>query len=235
MKRAIITGASKGIGRAISYLLAKNGFLVGALARSKEILSNMREDDNRIMPIICDVTDEKGMKAAVDDFMKAHDTIEALINCAGYARHKPFTQYSVEDWKTHIDVNLNGMFLAIRYVLPYMLKQGYGDIVNISSMSGKLGHPGGSAYCASKHAVHGFSKSILAEVREKGIRVTTIYPGSTDTGMLKENIKNLDARAAIKVEDIAVAVLHVLNSPKHVIYEEINLTPAKSVIVNTIR
>ncbi len=235
MKRSIITGASKGIGRAVSSLLAQNGFLVGALARSEEILNRMHEKDKNIIPLICDVTDEKGMKAVIERYVREYDKIDVLINCAGHAKHKPFIEYSIKEWKTHIDVNLNGTFLAIHFVLPYMLKQGQGNIVNISSMSGKLGHPGGAAYCASKHALNGLSRSILAEIREKGIRLTTIYPGSTDTEMLRENIKNLDAKAAIKVEDIAAAVLHVINSPEHVIYEELNLTPSKSVIVNTVR
>ncbi len=235
MKRAIITGASKGMGKAISYLLAKNGFLVGALARSEKILNEMHEDDHNIIPLICDVTDDKEMKTVFGNYVKKYEKIDVLINCAGYAKHKPFIEYSIKEWKTHIEVNLNGTFLAIHFALPYMLKQGRGNIVNISSMSGKLGHPGGSAYCASKHAVNGFSRSVLAEVREKGIRITTIYPGSTDTEMLRKNVKNLDPTAAITVEDIAAAVLHVLNSPEHVIYEEINFTPTKSVVVNTIR
>ena len=126
-----------------------------------------------------------------------------------------------------MSTNLRGVFLTTRAVLPGMRPLGSGDIVNIASLAGRNGFVGGTAYCASKHAVLGFSKALMAEVRKDGIRVIAICPGSVDTGMLVDqpNLKSNLARA-LQPQDVAETVLHALRLPRQAMLSEIDIRPS---------
>ncbi|HOF41799.1 MAG TPA: SDR family NAD(P)-dependent oxidoreductase [Candidatus Hydrogenedentes bacterium] len=183
--KVIVTGASKGIGRGIATVLAREGFQVGALARSSELLDELRVEIEAANGVchsaVCDLRDPQATEHAIGTLQRQLGGLDALINNAGLVVRKNAFDLSMEEWHALIDTNIHGLFYATRAVLPGMREQRRGHIINISSISGKMPLPGGSAYAATKFAVTGFSLSLLQEVREYGIKVTVVYPGSVDS------------------------------------------------------
>jgi 3-oxoacyl-[acyl-carrier protein] reductase len=183
--KVIVTGASRGIGRGIATYLAMDGLEVGLLARSKELLEDVRqsieEQGGTCFAAACDLRDHDQTQLAVAALADGLGGVDALINNAGVVIRKNVLDISVEEWRAMIETNVNGVFYATRAVLPHLVDSRQGHIINISSISGKVPLPGGSGYAASKFAVTGFSQSLFQELREFGIKVTTIYPGSVDS------------------------------------------------------
>src|SRR5262249_52270649 len=162
---AVITGASSGIGRATALALAGKGLRLSLLARSENDLSEVaKEAGNRggrgVQYYVCDVRDEAAVDRAVAWTLDQFGSIDILINSAGLSLNGAVDGYSVEDWRTVIETNLTGTFLACRAVMPAMKRQGGGQIINISSGAGRNGIKEMSAYCASKFGVIGFTESL---------------------------------------------------------------------------
>ena len=226
--KVIITGASKGIGRGIATELAREGFGVGLLARSTDDLASLCQELGKHAISChyarCDIRDAAMVHSAVDTLVKALGGIDALINNAGLVIRKSVYDISAEEWHALIDTNVNGLFYATRAVLPHMKKQQRGHIINISSISGKVPLPGGSAYAASKYAVTGFSQSMFQEVRDDGINVSTIYPGSVDSASHRHDA---DADAAWKVqpEEVGQLCAHILRYPAGTCISEAEIRP----------
>ncbi|MEK7795642.1 MAG: SDR family NAD(P)-dependent oxidoreductase, partial [Candidatus Hydrogenedentota bacterium] len=184
--RVIVTGASRGIGRGIAVVLAREGFQIGLVARAQEKLEEtaglVRKAGGEPHIAACDLTDPDAVDRSFDTLFDAMGGIDALINNAGVVIRKSVYEISVTEWQSMVNTNLNGLFYATRAVLTRMRAQQSGHIINVSSISGKVPLAGGSGYAATKFAVNGFSQSLREEIRDDGIKVTTIFPGSVDSG-----------------------------------------------------
>lgn len=227
---ALVTGATEGIGRAIAFALGRAGHRVGICARTagkvEETLAALAAQGIEAAGIAADVGNERDVHAAVSHVTDRLGAVETLVNNAGVGILKPFEDLTVEDWDRTMATNLRSLFLVTREVLPGMRQRRRGAIVNIASLAGRNGFVGGTAYTASKHAVLGFSKSLMAEVRKDDIRVIAICPGSVDTPlmhsqtMLKPNLPK-----ALQPEDIAETVLATLALPTRALVSELDIRP----------
>jgi 3-oxoacyl-[acyl-carrier protein] reductase len=189
-KVAIVTGGSRGIGKAIAIALAKKGYNVVICSRNEYELNKTKEEiekfNVKVLAIKCDVRYYKQVKNLVKKTIEKFGRIDILVNNAGVALKKNVVDMSEEEWDVVIDTNLKGPFLFTKEVLPFMIKQKSGCIVNISSGGGKTGFAEFSAYCASKFGLIGFTESLAKEVKKFGIRVYTICPGPVATKMQEE-------------------------------------------------
>jgi len=180
-KVAIVTGASRGIGRSIALGLADEGCNLAICSRSEEALQkaaqDMRNRGVEVVAVAADVTQEHGAKQIVDQAMASFQHVDVLVNNVGGSNWKPFVEHSDEDWQNIIDLNLFAAIRMSRRVVPIMEQQGNGSIIMISSIWGReLGGP--SSYNATKAAEIGLAKNLAKELAPKGIRVNTVAPGS---------------------------------------------------------
>ncbi len=184
-KRAFVTGAGQGIGRAAALALAAEGATVVAASRTASKMADLPGLDERIAPIALDVTDGPAVRAAI----AAAGVVDVLVNCAGWVHHGTILETSDEPWAASLDVNVTSMFHAIKAVLPGMLERRSGSIVNVSSVvSSVSGVPNRVAYGASKAAVIGLTKTVAADVIAHGVRVNALCPGTTQSPSLDERI-----------------------------------------------
>jgi hypothetical protein len=227
--RILITGASKGIGRGIATFLAREGFAVGLLARSRDLLEDLRvaivSKGGACAVTACDLRDPTATQAAISELVRLLGGVDGLINNAGVVVRKDVFTLTLEEWRTMIETNVSGVFHATRAVLPYLKAQGHGHIINVSSISGRLPLQGGSGYAASKYAVTGFSESLFLEVREHGIKVTTIFPGSVDTASHRG--PDEDASWKVRPEEIGRACRDVLCTPPGTCISRLEVRPLK--------
>lgn len=193
-KVVIITGAGRGIGKATALLLAENQAKVVIVSRTeKEILqvaNQIEEMGKETLPIPADVSDQEEVRQIIEKTLNRFGRIDVLINNAGIGLCKSVIDTTPEDWDKVMAVNLKGIFLGSKAVLPIMLKQGAGIIINISSGAGRTGYPGLAAYCASKFGVLGFTESLAQEVAPQGVKVFAVCPGATNTRMYQEMFGN---------------------------------------------
>lgn len=224
----IVTGASKGIGRGIATFLAMDGFKVSVLARSKDLLEDVRqsieEQDGDCFSVACDLCDPDATDYAITAAIDHFGGVDALVNNAGVVIRKSVFDISVAEWRTMVDTNISGLFYATRAVLPHMKRQGRGHIINVSSIAGKVPLPGGSGYAATKFAVTGFSQSLFQEVREFGIKVTTIFPGSVDSESHRHHPEE-DTGWKVAPEEVGEACAHVLRTPPGTAISELEIRP----------
>ena len=171
----LITGCSTGIGRATAERLARSGKTVYATARSEEAISDLREVGCRTLAL--DVTDEASMQAAVDHVVEADGAVGALVNNAGYSQSGAVETVSAGDLRRQFETNVFGLVRMSQLVLPGMRAQGWGRIVNISSMGANFTFPGGGVYHATKYAVEALTDALRFEVKGFGVGVTIIQPG----------------------------------------------------------
>lgn len=230
MKTALVTGASEGIGRAIAFTLARAGYQVGVCARTEANLAatvaDLKREGFTAAGAAADVGDESQVHAAVERLTGQLGPFDTLVNNAGIAILKPFDQLSVDEWDRTIGTNLRGMMLVTREILPGMRQRKTGDIVNIASLAGRNGFVGGTAYTASKHAVLGFSKSLMLEVRKDNVRVIAICPGSVDTAMMRnQDMIERDPARILRAEAVADTVLAALRLPAGAMVSELDIRP----------
>jgi 3-oxoacyl-[acyl-carrier protein] reductase len=175
---------------------------------------------------VADVSDSDEAARAVRHVASELGDIEVLVNNAGVLIARPIQELTLEDWDTTMAVNLRGLFLVTREVLPGMRLRGSGTIVNVASLAGRNGFAGGTAYAASKHGVLGFSRSLMLEVRKENIRVITVCPGSVDTGMLRDQpMLKANPERILRPEDVAAAILHAIQAPVRAMVSEIDIRP----------
>src|SRR5438105_6034798 len=183
-RRAIVTGASRGIGAAIAARLAQAGAIAVLIGRDAKAL---REQNDRIpysQSAICDVTDAAQVEQIFSELL-GEAPVDILVNNAGAAESAPFLKTSDAVLERMLSVNLRSAFRCSRAVLPGMLARGYGRIVNVSSIAGLRGYPYVTAYVAAKHALVGFTRALAMEVVQKGITVNAVCPGYTDTDLVR--------------------------------------------------
>ncbi|MFN0181120.1 MAG: SDR family oxidoreductase [Gemmatimonadales bacterium] len=228
---ALVTGATEGIGRATAKALGRAGYRVGVTARNaaklEALVAELRQAGVAAAGRPADVADPTEVEGLVRHVVDALGPIEALVNNAGVAFTKPILDTTLEEWDRTFATNVRGLFLVTRAVLPGMQSLGRGDIVNIASLAGKNGVANAVAYSASKHAVMGFSRSLMLEVRRDGIRVITICPGSVDTPLLR----NAPAFAPkfdriLQPEDVADTVVDALKLPRRAMVSELEIRPS---------
>jgi len=224
--KVIVTGASKGIGRGIASFLAMDGFEVGLLARSKDLLEDLREslaDQGSACEVAaCDLRDPDQTDQAISDLVERLEGVDALINNAGLVIRKSVFDITYDEWRTMVDTNINGLFHATRAALPYFREQEWGHIINISSISGKFPLPGGSGYAATKFAVTGFTQSLFQEVRDYGIRVTCIFPGSVDSASHRHD-PSADHSWKVHAEEVGQACRDALRYSRGTCLSEIEI------------
>lgn len=228
--KVIVTGASKGIGRGIATVLAREGFQVGALARSRELLDELQTEIEAANGVchstVCDLRDPRVTEQAIGALREQLGGLDGLINNAGLVVRKSAFDLSMEEWQALIDTNIHGLFYATRAVLPGMREQRRGHIINLSSISGKMPLPGGSAYAATKFAVTGFSLSLAQEVREYGIKVTVLYPGSVDS-QSHRSAANADVSWKLAPEELGQACADILRTAPGTLISEFEIRPLR--------
>ncbi|WP_298613526.1 3-oxoacyl-[acyl-carrier-protein] reductase [uncultured Thermosynechococcus sp.] len=185
---AIVTGASRGIGRAIALELAKEGATVVVnYARSAEaaleVVQTIEQQGGKAIPIAADVSIPEQVDALVAKTLETYGRVDVLVNNAGITRDTLLLRMSLEDWQAVINLNLTGVFLCTRAVSKLMLKQRRGRIINIASVAGQMGNPGQANYSAAKAGVIGFTKTVAKELASRGITVNAVAPGFIATEM----------------------------------------------------
>ena len=225
-KLAVVTGASRGIGRAIALRLAKEGNDVIIFGRDEEALKKVKSDINQF-DVFCDyyagdVTDV--VNNSINKILVERKKIDILVNNAGIGIFKKFVDSTLEDFQKQMNVNIYGVYNFTKAVINQMIERHSGTIINISSLAGKNSFVNGTMYAATKHALMGFTRSLMLEVRESGVKVAAVCPGSVDTefftGHRKNNPKILHS------EDIAEAVSVILQLPENALISEIDIRPS---------
>jgi NAD(P)-dependent dehydrogenase (short-subunit alcohol dehydrogenase family) len=178
-KAVLVTGCSTGIGRATALRLAKAGGRVYATARRPESIADLEAHGCRLLAL--DVCDEASMQSAVQHVERTEGAVGALVNNAGYGSEGPLEEVSMAEIRRQFETNVFGLIRMAQLVLPGMRRQGYGRIVNLSSMGGRLTFPGGGVYHATKYAVEALSDALRFEVRGFGVAVSVIEPGAIKT------------------------------------------------------
>jgi 3-oxoacyl-[acyl-carrier protein] reductase len=227
---AFVTGATEGIGRAIALALGRAGYRIGACARTPSRLRDLHSEltaagiPAAVHP--ADVSEPADVETMVAELERALGPADVLVNNAGIAILKPFEELTLDDWDSTMATNLRSLYLVTRAVLPGMRRRRRGAIVNIASLAGKNGFAGGTAYAASKHAVMGFSRSLMLEVRKDDIRVITICPGSVDTPLLHgQSVLQPNFERILRPEDVAAIVLGALSLPDRATVSELEVRP----------
>jgi NAD(P)-dependent dehydrogenase (short-subunit alcohol dehydrogenase family) len=192
-RSVIVVGGSSGLGAEIASALADLGAQVAIIGRTKKkcdrILAGLRKKNSSCLGFQLDITDEKAMEETFETIYKAFGKIDGLVNSAGICQIEDLENFTMEDFTRTINVNLIGTVISCKLAGKYMLKAGYGSIVNISSQSTRVGKPGYTAYAASKAAVDGFTRALATEWIRKGVKVNSISPGLFVTNINKKEIK----------------------------------------------
>lgn len=212
-KTVLVTGAGRGIGRAIALALAHEGAKTVCVSRTvDELAETVRLIENAggtAHAFPCDITDRDAVGVMVRDAANALGAVDILVNNAGVAEFKPFHEMDYGAWQRTFAVNLDGVFHVTQAVLPSMMARRSGRIINISSVAGLKPLPQQSAYVASKHALNGLSLTLALELREYGIAVHALCPGGVATRLAEEAMPSRDKTDWMTPEDIAHAVLYL--------------------------
>jgi 3-hydroxy acid dehydrogenase / malonic semialdehyde reductase len=221
---AIVTGASRGIGRAIALRLAPR-FDILAMARSRPQLDELARDIEaagaRCRVAAVDLRDPDAIAAA----LKGVDA-EVVVNNAGIGPMRPLLELTSEEWHAMVDVNFNALFHVTRAVLPGMVARGHGQVIVIGSIAGRSAFVGGTCYGGTKRAVQGFVECLNLEVRDRGVKVSVVNPGSVATEFSERN----DPSWMLSAAEVAESVAHVIETPPDVLVHSLEiraLTPRK--------
>ena len=232
-KIALVTGAGRGIGKAIAIALARAGCrVILCLSNSGTARRNAAIQSTRVMGKRCWSFQQilPGMKissASSISSLKAWGGVDILVNNAGWGKRAPVVRAHIEDWDQTFRLNLRAPMILAKSFLPGMIEKGNGAVINIGSVSGKTGEADGAAYAASKFGLIGFTQSLYEEVREYGIKVSVILPGFVDTPMIPP-VKHLDRSKMIRSEDVADAVMFVVNSSPTCCPVELTVRPQRT-------
>lgn len=228
----IVTGASKGIGRATALAFARAGAHALAVARSVNLLERLEEEaaglPGEIVAMPADVTQREQVEAVVKTAVTQYGCVDVLVNNAGIERVKPLDDVTDADYAATIDTNLKGVFLFTRAVVSTMKDQRSGLIINVASTAGVRGFANDAIYCASKFGVVGFTDALDEELREFGIRVTCVSPGAVNTELAKDTWSPPDDPYRphfLQPEDLAAMMLFIASQPPRVTIPHVHMRP----------
>jgi NAD(P)-dependent dehydrogenase (short-subunit alcohol dehydrogenase family) len=231
-KVAVVTGASRGLGRAIAHAFAEQGARIYGLARSEDDLADVREEiGDAFTPLACDVTDGDSVRQAFSRLADDAGRCDVLVNNAGIGGFGNLEELEDDQWETMLDVNLRGVILCTRAALPMMKAQnerdGFGGhVVNIASVAGLVGNAQISVYNMTKFGVRGFSEALMKEVRDDRIKVTCVYPGSIATHFFQA-AGSTASSGAMDPRDVAASILHAVASSPNYLVSEIMMRPLR--------
>jgi 3-oxoacyl-[acyl-carrier protein] reductase len=235
-KVAVITGASKGIGRSVALAMASAGADVAISARSTDLLESLadeiKETGRQAFVFAGNMAVEKEIQQFIKNAAEHFGRMDILVNNAGLGHFFTVTELTTDLWDEMFNVNVRGLFIATREALPYLRMAGESVIVNITSLAGKNAFVGGTGYAASKHAVLGFSRCLMLEERKNGVRVLAICPGSVDTSFFDrlKNEKHMmpppNLENALRPDDIASTILHMVQLPQRAMISEVDIRPS---------
>lgn len=231
-KIAIVTGGSRGIGRGITEALLREGWRVRFCSRNpRSVEGAQRElagsfgDAAAGRPV--DVRSQEEVDRFVGETLRDEGRIDCLVNNAGVGTFRPVDELTGEQWREVIDTNLSGCFYFLHAVAPAMKRQGDGWIFNIASLAGKNPMAGGAAYNASKFGLIGLSEAAMLDLRQHGVRVAAILPGSVESEFSHPSGRHQDQSWRLKPSDIASMILHLLTYPPHALPSLVEMRPAK--------
>jgi NADP-dependent 3-hydroxy acid dehydrogenase YdfG len=239
MPIVLVTGATAGFGRAIALKFAENGYDVIITGRREERLISLKNEietnyKRKVASLCFDVRNSDDVAAALNSLSGDWKKVDVLVNNAGLAQGLSTIQEgNLDDWNTMIDTNVKGLLYVSRIVLPWLIANGKGHVINIGSVAGKYAYPKGNVYCASKHAVDAISKSMRIDMLPYGIRVTAINPGAAETEFSLVRFKGDEDRAKqaylgyvpLSADDIADIAWFAASRPAHVVLNDIIVTP----------
>jgi len=241
---ALVTGASSGIGEATARRLAERGAAVALAARRAERLevlgSEIAGGGGTALPIEADVSDCDQAEAAVTRTVEELGRLDVLVNNAGVMLLGPMLEAPVEEWERMVDVNLLGLMYTAKAALPYLLEaaegdRGVADMVNISSVAGRVARRGSGVYNATKFGVGAFSESLRQEVTRRHVRISLVEPGAVATELQSHNRpevkaeieKRFEDMEVLRAEDVADAIEYVVTRPRHVAVNEVLVRPTE--------
>ena len=231
-KVALITGASKGIGRATAMAFAKRGAKTALIARSADLLQEVADGVKQLgseaFVFAGDLCDEKIVNQSVQETINRFGRLDILVNNAGIGHFNPVAELSTANWDAMFDLNVRSLFFSTRASLPYLRDAGESVVVNVVSLAGKNAFKGGGGYAATKHAVLGFSRCLMLEERENGVRVLAICPGSVATHFSQDR-KSMDdprRKRILQPEDVASSIVHMIQLPQTAMISEIDMRPS---------
>jgi 3-oxoacyl-[acyl-carrier protein] reductase len=226
---ALVTGGSRGIGRAIALRLNRLGASVAICGRDAKALAateaELKQSGSTVHSQVADVSQSADVTTLVDKTQAALGPISILVNNAGIGLFGPAHEKTEADWDRVLNTNLKSVFLVSRAVAPSMIQHGAGDIINISSLAGRNAFAGGGIYCASKWGLQGLSACMAEDLREYGIRVSVVCPGSVATGFSTRGSK--DPAKVLSPEDVAHAVEMIVTQSPQSFLSEIQLRPLR--------
>ena len=225
-KVVIISGASRGIGRATALLLAQNGAKVVATARNAEELKTLETAGNgQIVALAGDVANEANMAAVVQLALDKFGRLDIVINNAGFGIFKNVDEITIDEWDSVMATNVKGTFVLTKAALATLKAQGSGHIVVVASDVAKRTFAGGSLYTASKYAQEAFMGALRKEVRPFGIKVTGVYSGLVDSHFHAKGHGHESSKGYLQSEDMAESMLFILSRPAHVVIDEFMVHP----------
>ena len=231
-KTAIITGAGKGIGKATAELFLKEGAKVFLTSRNKQdleliIAANESKKEN-IAVLAGDISREETIQKVIDEAVERFGKIDILVNNAGFGVFDNMVDSKTSDFDAVFNTNVRALYILTKGVLPYMIKEQSGTIINIASVAGKQGFATGSVYCASKHAVMGLSRALMLEVRKYNIRVVAVCPGSVATEFFRpesQTVLSSSRESVLHSGDIAETILLAASLPPNATISELEVRP----------
>ncbi|MGB3849785.1 MAG: SDR family oxidoreductase [Tunicatimonas sp.] len=240
-KVVIITGASSGIGEATAEKLAAHGARVVLTARREDRLTQLKQKiedaGGQALVVVADVTNKEDWQQVVQQTQESFGDVDVLVNNAGLMPLSFAKNLKTDEWEKMVDVNIKGVLNGVAAVLPKMMDNRQGHIINISSVAGRKVFPGGSVYCATKFAVRAFSEGLRNELSpEYNIRITAIEPGAvateltntiTDEDLMEKVVKPMLNIEPLQLEDIAESILYALQQPAHVNVQEVLVMPTE--------
>jgi 3-hydroxy acid dehydrogenase/malonic semialdehyde reductase len=239
MKTILITGATAGFGKAIAYKFAEHGWNIIITGRRVERLNKIEEDIKKsfgvkVLSLCFDVRNKNAVQLAINDLPRDWKKIDVLVNNAGLASGLALIQDgNIDDWEVMIDTNVKGLLYVSRAVMPMMIENKSGHIINLGSIAGKEAYLKGNIYCATKFAVDAISKSMRIDMLQHGIKVTQICPGAAETdfsltrfhGDAERAKKTYQGYTPLTAEDIADIAYFAATRPPHVVLNDIVVTP----------
>lgn len=248
-KIAFITGATSGIGKATAQILASEGYNLILCGRRSDRLESLKNElsnksDDNVLTLSFDVRDKKAVDTAIENLPAPWENIAVLINNAGNAHgFDPIQEGNVVDWDAMMDINVKGLLYVSKMIMPQMIKNKAGHIINIGSIAGKEVYPGGNVYCASKYAVDAITQGMRIDLNAYNIKVSGVNPGLVETEFSKVRFKGDEEKSSkvyegftpLTAHDVAEVIAFILSRPSHVNIADLLLLPtaqASSKIVN---